>query len=35
MRERAEGHPAVQQLIKTFRAEIVEVKQTHTDGPAQ
>jgi DNA polymerase-3 subunit gamma/tau len=34
MRERAEGHPAVQQLIKTFRAEIVEVRHT-TDGPAQ
>jgi DNA polymerase-3 subunit gamma/tau len=33
MRERAEGHPAVQQLIKTFRAEIVEVRPT--DGPAQ
>jgi hypothetical protein len=34
MRERAEGHPAVQQLLKTFRAEIVEVTR-HTDGPAQ
>lgn len=33
MRERAEGHPAVKQLIKTFRAEIVEVRLT--DGPAQ
>jgi DNA polymerase-3 subunit gamma/tau len=33
MRERAEGHPAVQQLLKTFRAEIVEVRPT--DGPAQ
>jgi DNA polymerase III subunit gamma/tau len=34
MRERAEGHPAVQQLIKTFRAEIVEVRPT-TDGTTQ
>jgi DNA polymerase-3 subunit gamma/tau len=33
MRERAEGHPAVQQLIKTLRAEIVEVR--HTDAPTQ
>jgi hypothetical protein len=33
MRERAESHPAVQQLIKTFRAEIVEVRQT--DNPTQ
>jgi hypothetical protein len=30
MRERAEGHPAVQQLLKTFRAEIVEVRPTDT-----
>jgi hypothetical protein len=35
MRERAEGHPAVKQLLKTFRAEIVEVRQRPTDGPAQ
>jgi len=34
MRERAEGHPAVQQLLKTFRAEIVEVRPT-TDTQAQ
>jgi DNA polymerase III subunit gamma/tau len=35
MRERAEGHPAVKQLLKTFRAEIVEVRQRPADGPAQ
>jgi DNA polymerase-3 subunit gamma/tau len=34
MRERAEGHPAVQQLLKTFRAEIVEVRPT-TDTQTQ
>ncbi|HEV7891639.1 MAG TPA: DNA polymerase III subunit gamma/tau [Pyrinomonadaceae bacterium] len=33
MRERAEGHPAVQQLLKTFRAEIVEVRPTTDTQP--
>jgi len=28
LRERAEGHPVVQQLLKTFRAEVVEVRRT-------
>ena len=30
MRERAEGHPAVQQMLKTFHAEIVDVRPTDT-----
>ncbi|HEX8148530.1 MAG TPA: DNA polymerase III subunit gamma/tau [Pyrinomonadaceae bacterium] len=33
LRERAEGNPVVQQLLKTFRAEIVEVRRT--DGAPQ
>ncbi len=28
LRERAEGHPVVQQVLKTFRAEIVDVRRT-------
>jgi len=28
MRERAEGHPVVQKVLKTFRAEIVDVHRT-------
>jgi DNA polymerase-3 subunit gamma/tau len=28
LRERAEGHPVVQQILKTFRAEIVDVRRT-------
>jgi DNA polymerase-3 subunit gamma/tau len=32
-RERAESHPAVQQMLKTFRAEIVDVRPT--DAPPQ
>jgi response regulator RpfG family c-di-GMP phosphodiesterase len=27
LRERAEGHPVVQKMLKTFRAEIVEVRR--------
>ncbi|HVF42326.1 MAG TPA: DNA polymerase III subunit gamma/tau, partial [Pyrinomonadaceae bacterium] len=32
-RERAENHPAVQKMLKTFRAEIVDVRPT--DAPTQ
>lgn len=34
LRERAEGHPVVQQLLKTFRAEVVEVRRTDNPPPA-
>jgi hypothetical protein len=34
MRERAEEHPAVQHLVKTFRAEIVDVRHSES-GPQQ
>lgn len=33
LRERAEGNPFVQQLLKTFRAEIVEVRRTDNAPP--
>jgi hypothetical protein len=33
LRERAEGHPVVQQVLKTFRAEIVEVRRTDGAPP--
>jgi arsenate reductase-like glutaredoxin family protein len=33
LRERAEQHPAVQQLLKTFRSEIVEVRAADDDQP--
>ncbi|HEX6185820.1 MAG TPA: DNA polymerase III subunit gamma/tau [Pyrinomonadaceae bacterium] len=33
LRERAEGHPVVQQVLKTFRAEIVDVRRTDTTPP--
>ncbi|HEX8117113.1 MAG TPA: AAA family ATPase, partial [Pyrinomonadaceae bacterium] len=33
LRERAESHPVVQQLLKTFRAEVVEVRRTD-EAPA-
>ena len=33
LRERAEGHPVVQQVLKTFRAEIVDVRRTDTAPP--
>lgn len=33
LREMAEQHPAIQQLIKTFRAEIVEVRDNNNDQP--
>ncbi|MDT7688852.1 MAG: polymerase subunit gamma/tau [Acidobacteriota bacterium] len=33
MRERVEGHPVVQKMLKTFRAEIVEVRRTD-DAPS-
>jgi DNA polymerase-3 subunit gamma/tau len=35
MRERAEGHPVVQKMLKTFRAEIVEVRRTNNAAPPQ
>ena len=31
LREIAENHPAVQQLLRTFRAEIIEVRQLETE----
>ncbi|MDT5158031.1 MAG: polymerase subunit gamma/tau [Acidobacteriota bacterium] len=31
LRERAEGHPVVQTMLKTFRAEIVDVRRTDKD----
>ena len=34
LRARAEGHPVVQQLLKTFRAEVVEVRRTDNAPPA-
>jgi hypothetical protein len=33
LRERAESHPVVQQLLKTFRAEVVEVRRTEDAPP--
>ncbi len=33
LRERAEGHPVVQQMLKTFRAEIVDVRRTDGAPP--
>ncbi|HEX8335701.1 MAG TPA: DNA polymerase III subunit gamma/tau [Pyrinomonadaceae bacterium] len=33
LRARAEGHPVVQQMLKTFRAEIVEVRRTDNAPP--
>jgi DNA polymerase-3 subunit gamma/tau len=33
LRERAESHPVVQQLLKTFRAEVVEVRRTDNAPP--
>ncbi|MFL6332287.1 MAG: DNA polymerase III subunit gamma/tau [Pyrinomonadaceae bacterium] len=33
LRARAEGHPVVQQLLKTFRAEVVEVRRTDHTPP--
>jgi DNA polymerase-3 subunit gamma/tau len=33
LRERAEGNPVVQQMLKTFRAEIVEVRRTENAPP--
>jgi hypothetical protein len=33
LRERAEGNPVVQQLLKTFRAEIIEVRRTDNAPP--
>ncbi len=33
LRERAEGNPFVQQMLKTFRAEIVEVRRTDNAPP--
>jgi DNA polymerase-3 subunit gamma/tau len=33
LRERAESHPVVQQVLKTFRAEIVEVRRTDNAPP--
>jgi DNA polymerase-3 subunit gamma/tau len=33
LRERAEGHPVVQQVLKTFRAEIVDVRRTDSAQP--
>jgi hypothetical protein len=35
LRERAESHPVVQQLLKTFRAEVVEVRRTDNAPPQQ
>ncbi|HWS90508.1 MAG TPA: DNA polymerase III subunit gamma/tau [Pyrinomonadaceae bacterium] len=35
LRERAESHPVVQQLLKTFRAEVVEVRRTDNAPPPQ
>ncbi|MFN2416346.1 MAG: DNA polymerase III subunit gamma/tau [Pyrinomonadaceae bacterium] len=35
LRERAEGHPVVQQVLKTFRAEIVDVRRTDAAPPPQ
>ncbi|MGH9902034.1 MAG: hypothetical protein ACRD68_09510, partial [Pyrinomonadaceae bacterium] len=32
LREMAEQHPAVQQLLKTFRAEIIDVRRVEPDG---
>ncbi|HEX8502245.1 MAG TPA: DNA polymerase III subunit gamma/tau [Pyrinomonadaceae bacterium] len=34
LRERAEGHPVVQKVLKTFRAEIVDVRRTDAAPPA-
>jgi hypothetical protein len=34
LRERAEGHPIVQQILKTFRAEIVDVRRTDAAPPS-
>jgi DNA polymerase III subunit gamma/tau len=33
LRERAESHPVVQQLLKTFRAEVVDVRRTDNAPP--
>jgi DNA polymerase III gamma/tau subunit len=33
LREMAEQHPAVKQLLKTFHAEIVDVRRVDTEGP--
>ena len=33
LRERAEGHPVVQKVLKTFRAEIVDVRRTDGAQP--
>jgi DNA polymerase-3 subunit gamma/tau len=33
LRARAEGHPVVQQVLKTFRAEIVDVRRTDAAPP--
>jgi hypothetical protein len=33
LRERAEGNPVVRQMLKTFRAEIVEVRRTDNAPP--
>ncbi|MDT5293612.1 MAG: polymerase subunit gamma/tau [Acidobacteriota bacterium] len=33
LRERAEGHPVVQQVLKTFRAEIVDVRRSDGAQP--
>ncbi len=35
LRERAESHPVVQQLLKTFRAEVVDVRRTDDAPPPQ
>jgi hypothetical protein len=35
LRERAEGNPVVQQMLRTFRAEIVEVRRTENAPPPQ
>jgi len=34
LREQAQGHPHVQEMLKTFRAEIVDVRRTD-DAPPQ
>ena len=34
LREQAEGNPVVQQLLKTFRAEIIEVRRTEHAPPS-
>ena len=33
LRERAESHPVVQHALKTFRAEIVDVRRTDAAPP--